>query len=49
MKTFFGAVLVMLLFTFWALIMVEWFVGCGEVWIQADGSRVVGECVFIGR
>ena len=32
-----------------AVIFIEWMVGCGETWIQADGSRVVGECVFIGE
>ena len=32
-----------------ALIVLEWAVGCGETWVQADGSRIVGECVFIGR
>jgi hypothetical protein len=32
-----------------ALIMVEWFVGCGESWVQADGSRVIGECVFLNH
>jgi hypothetical protein len=31
-----------------AVIVIEWFAGCGETWVQADGSRVQGECVFIG-
>lgn len=30
------------------VLMIEWLAGCGETWVQADGSRVVGECVFIG-
>jgi hypothetical protein len=30
------------------VIVIEWLAGCGESWVQADGSRVVGECVFIG-
>jgi len=31
-----------------ALILIEWLAGCGESWVQADGTRVVGECIFIG-
>ena len=31
-----------------AIVLIEWMAGCGESWVQADGSRVVGECVFIG-
>jgi hypothetical protein len=23
----------------------DWFSGCGESWVQADGSRVMGECM----
>jgi uncharacterized membrane protein (DUF441 family) len=30
------------------VILVEWLSGCGESWVQADGTRVMGECVFIG-
>lgn len=32
-----------------AVVMIEWMAGCGESWVQADGSRVMGECVFIGE
>lgn len=32
-----------------AIVVLEWAAGCGESWVQADGSRVVGECIFIGR
>jgi hypothetical protein len=32
-----------------AVILVEWFAGCGETWVQADGSRVIGDCVFINN
>ena len=30
-----------------AIVAIEWLAGCGESWVQADGTRVVGECVFI--
>ena len=23
----------------------DWFSGCGESWVQADGSRIMGECM----
>jgi hypothetical protein len=32
-----------------AIIVVEWFAGCGESWVQADGTTVIGECVFINH
>jgi hypothetical protein len=25
--------------------LLDWFSGCGESWVQADGSRVMGECI----
>ena len=25
--------------------MLDWFSGCGESWVQADGTRIMGECV----
>jgi hypothetical protein len=25
--------------------MLDWFGGCGESWVQADGSRIMGECM----
>jgi hypothetical protein len=34
---------------FVGVIVLEWLSGCGESWVQADGSRVMGECLFIGR
>ena len=30
------------------VILVEWLSGCGESWVQPDGSKVAGECIFIG-
>jgi hypothetical protein len=25
--------------------LLDWFGGCGESWIQADGTRIMGECM----
>jgi hypothetical protein len=25
--------------------LLDWFGGCGESWVQADGSRIMGECM----
>jgi hypothetical protein len=25
--------------------LLDWFSGCGESWIQADGTRIMGECM----
>lgn len=25
--------------------MLDWFSGCGESWVQADGTRIMGECM----
>ena len=32
----------------WAVLIIgilDWWGGCGESWIQADGTRVQGECI----
>lgn len=42
-----GVVLTVAFALLMAIVAIEWLVGCGESWVQADGSRVVGECVFI--
>lgn len=42
-----GGIAAVLFAVLLAVIIVEWFVGCGETWVQADGSRIVGDCVFI--
>jgi hypothetical protein len=39
----------MALLTLIAVVTLEWLAGCGESWVQADGTRVMGECVFIGK
>lgn len=44
-----SAVLITVLALVGAVILLEWAVGCGETWVQADGSHVTGECVIIGR
>lgn len=25
--------------------LLDWFGGCGESWVQADGTRIMGECM----
>lgn len=30
-----------------AVILIEWFAGCGETYIAADGKRYTNECVFL--
>ena len=42
-----GGIAAVLFAVLLAVILVEWFAGCGESWVQADGSRVIGDCVFI--
>ena len=32
---------------FMGILLVEWFAGCGETYIAADGNRYPFECVFI--
>lgn len=32
-----------------AALMLEWFAGCGDTYIAADGQRYENECVFIKR
>lgn len=34
---------------FFALMFLEWFVGCGETYIDANGKRHANECLFIGK
>jgi hypothetical protein len=31
-----------------AVVFIEWFAGCGETYIDANGTRHAYECVFIG-
>jgi len=40
----FGLFLVVALF--FAVVLVEWAVGCGEAIYLADGTWITGECVF---
>jgi hypothetical protein len=44
-----GSIAAVLFVVLLAVVIVEWFAGCGETWVQADGTRVVGECVFINN
>jgi hypothetical protein len=32
---------------FLGILFIEWFAGCGETYIAADGNRYPFECVFI--
>jgi xanthine/uracil permease len=31
-----------------AVFLLEWWVGCGETYINAKGERIAHECLFIG-
>lgn len=32
---------------FIAWVLVNWMMGCGETWVQADGTYIAGECLSI--
>jgi hypothetical protein len=34
---------------FFAALLVEWTLGCGETYIDAKGERHAHECMFIGK
>jgi len=45
-----AAVLVLVCFSFlMAYTLINWALGCGESFPQADGTRIQGECVEIRR
>jgi len=45
-----AAVLVLICFSFlMAYTLINWALGCGESFPQADGTRIQGECVEIRR
>ena len=45
-----AAVLVLICFSFlMAYTLINWALGCGETFPQADGTRIQGECVEIRR
>jgi hypothetical protein len=44
--TMLGSLVFSILF---AVVLLEWAAGCGESWVQADGSKVQGDCMFIGK
>lgn len=31
-----------------AVLMLEWWAGCGETYVNAKGERIAHECIFIG-
>lgn len=31
-----------------AVFLLEWWVGCGETYVNAKGERIAHECIFIG-
>ena len=41
------ALLVLLFSAFLAVLFIEWFAGCGETYIDANGVRHQYECVFL--
>lgn len=42
-----GAVLMVVIALLGAVLLIEWFAGCGETYIDANGERHAYECVFI--
>ena len=30
-----------------AWVLINWMMGCGETWVQADGTYIAGECLSI--
>jgi len=45
-----AAVLVLICFSFlMAYTLINWALGCGETFPQADGTRVQGECIEVRR
>jgi hypothetical protein len=45
MRIFLSALFVLAFATLLAIALLDWIGGCGEVFIYADGSRHLGECV----
>jgi hypothetical protein len=45
MRFLLSALFVLALSILFAVALLDWFGGCGEVFIYADGSRHMGECV----
>lgn len=42
-----NAVLVLLMAALGAVLIIEWMVGCGETYIDAQGVEHIGQCVFL--
>lgn len=40
-----GSLFVLAFAGLFAIVLLDWFSGCGEVFIYADGSRHMGECI----
>lgn len=49
MKRLMEFVLMCLMSAMFAVLIIEWFAGCGETYIDADGKRHAHECVFVGK
>ena len=43
-----GALTLALLALILAIVLVNWSLGCGEVFVYADGTHHVGECIKFG-
>ena len=48
MRKFFELLGIALTSLLFAVFVIEWFAGCGETYIAADGKRYPYECVFMG-
>ena len=45
MRTFIHFILIVLLALLMTVGTFDWLSGCGESWVQADGTRLAGECM----
>lgn len=49
MKRLMEFVLMCFMAALFAILIMEWFVGCGETYIDANGKRHAHECLFVGN
>lgn len=46
-KWFFTTLGVVVFALFWLIVLIEWAVGCGETYVDAQGERHAYQCVFV--
>jgi len=47
MQKFFEVLVVISFFALVGIMFIEWLAGCGESYVDAEGIRHVGQCVFV--